>query len=48
MTVDPLTTHHRAERDGTTHYFCSAGCRERFLRDVSPARPGRVAGPGGG
>ncbi len=31
MTVDPLTTHHRAERDGTTHYFCSAGCRERFL-----------------
>jgi xanthine dehydrogenase accessory factor len=30
MTVDPLTTHHRAEHAGTRYYFCAAGCLARF------------------
>ena len=36
MTVDPATAKHRFEHAGTTHYFCSAGCREKFAAD--PAR----------
>ena len=27
MTVDPHTAKHRAEHQGHTYYFCSAGCR---------------------
>ena len=41
MTVDPATAAHRAEHAGTTHYFCSARCREKFLTD--PARYASVA-----
>ncbi len=37
MTVDPETARHRAEHDGTSYFFCSARCRERFLAD--PAGP---------
>ena len=33
MDVDTAKAVHRAEHDGTTYYFCSAGCRERFRRD---------------
>ncbi len=33
MTVDPHKTSHRAEHAGRTHYFCSAGCRQRFAAD---------------
>ncbi|HUI96727.1 MAG TPA: YHS domain-containing protein, partial [Xanthobacteraceae bacterium] len=29
MTVDPTTAKHRAEHDGRTYYFCSAGCRSK-------------------
>jgi Cu+-exporting ATPase len=36
MRVDPHTARHRAEHAGRTYYFCSAGCREKFLAD--PAR----------
>ena len=36
MTVDPHTAKHRAEHDGQPYYFCSAGCRTKFLAD--PAR----------
>jgi Cu+-exporting ATPase len=36
MTVDPATAAHRADHDGETYYFCSAGCREKFVAD--PAR----------
>jgi len=36
MTVDPHTAKHRAEHDGHPYYFCSAGCRTKFLAD--PAR----------
>ena len=35
MTVDPLTTPHRAEHDGHPFYFCSNGCREKFIADPS-------------
>jgi Cu+-exporting ATPase len=33
MTVDPATAKHRAEHDGRPYYFCSAGCRTKFLAD---------------
>jgi Cu+-exporting ATPase len=36
MTVDPHKTPHRAEYAGHPYYFCSAGCRTKFLAD--PAR----------
>ena len=36
MSVDPHTAKHRAEHNGQPYYFCSAGCREKFLAD--PAR----------
>ncbi len=36
MTVDPATAKHKAEHEGLTYYFCSAGCRQKFEAD--PAR----------
>jgi Cu+-exporting ATPase len=36
MKVDPHAARHRAEHRGRTYYFCSAGCREKFL--ANPAR----------
>ena len=36
MTVDPHKTPHRAEHAGHPYYFCSAGCRSKFVAD--PAR----------
>jgi P-type Cu+ transporter len=36
MTVDPATAKHSHTHDGTTYYFCSARCRERFAAE--PAR----------
>ena len=36
MWVDPHTAKHRAEHGGHPYYFCSAGCRAKFLAD--PAR----------
>ena len=33
MRVDPEATPHRAEHEGVTYYFCSAGCRAKFLAD---------------
>ena len=33
MTVDPHTAKHRAEHRGHTYYFCSAGCRTKFVDD---------------
>jgi Cu+-exporting ATPase len=36
MTVDPHTAKHRAEHQGHPYYFCSAGCRAKFVAD--PAR----------
>jgi YHS domain-containing protein/uncharacterized membrane protein YraQ (UPF0718 family) len=36
MSVDPATATEKVEYMGTTHYFCSAGCRSTFEKD--PAR----------
>jgi Cu+-exporting ATPase len=36
MSVDPATAKHKAEHAGATYYFCSAGCRGKFVAD--PAR----------
>ncbi len=36
MTVDRATSGHRADHDGKTFHFCSAGCRTKFIAD--PAR----------
>jgi len=33
MTVDPHTAKHRADHRGHTYYFCSAGCRSKFVND---------------
>ena len=33
MTVDPHTTPHRHEHAGHPYYFCSAGCRTKFVAD---------------
>jgi xanthine dehydrogenase accessory factor len=33
MAVDPSSTPHRAEHDGRTFHFCSAGCQEAFEAD---------------
>ncbi len=33
MMVDPHTTPHKAEYAGRPYYFCSAGCREKFLAE---------------
>ena len=33
MTVDPHTAKHRADYRGHTYYFCSAGCRSKFVGD---------------
>jgi len=33
MSVDPGTARHSAEHQGTTYYFCSGGCRQKFLAD---------------
>jgi len=33
MDVDPHTTRHRAEHAGRTYYFCSAGCRKKFIAE---------------
>lgn len=50
MDVDPATSEHVAEHEGTTHHFCSAHCRARFAADPhaflgepsspAPAEPG--------
>ena len=36
MSVDPATAKHKAEHAGAAYYFCSAGCREKFVAE--PAR----------
>ena len=36
MTVDPATAKHKAEHQGQTYYFCSAGCRTKFV--ATPAK----------
>ena len=33
MAVDPMTATQKTELEGATHYFCSAGCRAKFIAD---------------
>ncbi|HTO39813.1 MAG TPA: heavy metal-binding domain-containing protein, partial [Rhizomicrobium sp.] len=33
MTVDPATAKHHADHAGADFYFCSAGCRGKFVAD---------------
>lgn len=33
MTVDPATAKHKATYHGATYYFCSDGCRSKFMGD---------------
>ena len=40
MSVAPQTAKHRAEHEGQPYFFCSAGCRTKFLAD-----PGRYLSP---
>ena len=40
MTVDPHTAKHRAEHHSHPYYFCSAGCRTKFVAD-----PQKYLGP---
>ena len=35
MAVDPATARFQADHGGATHYFCSAGCRSKFLAHPS-------------
>jgi Cu+-exporting ATPase len=54
MVVDKASAKHRAAYDGVAYYFCSAGCREKFLADpgkylksaqpepAPPMRPGTL------
>jgi Cu+-exporting ATPase len=53
MAVDAASSKHRAEHDGVTYHFCSAGCRMKFATDpakyLEPTRaevPKPAAKPG--
>ena len=49
MTVDPATAKHKADHKGHAYYFCSAGCRTKFMAtpakylDASPMAAAPVA-----
>src|SRR5471032_1071962 len=43
MTVDPATAKFQADQGGVTHYFCSAGCRSKFLANPSAYITPKVA-----
>jgi Cu+-exporting ATPase len=51
MTVDPHATPHRAEHNGQPYYFCSGGCRTKFVaepeRYLSPERVQAPPAPAG-
>jgi Cu+-exporting ATPase len=38
MTVDPAKAVH-VDRDGKTSYFCSDGCKQKFLAAPAGAKP---------
>jgi Cu+-exporting ATPase len=51
MTVDPHSAKHRHTHAGRTYYFCSAGCRTKFVADpdkyLSPEKQAAEAVPEG-
>jgi Cu+-exporting ATPase len=50
MSVDPAAAKHQAIRAGQSYFFCSAGCRAKFVADpkryISPAPPKPSEPPG--
>src|SRR6185503_8422907 len=42
MSVDPHTAKHRADYRGHTYYFCSAGCRTKFIANPQKYLDDRV------
>ena len=46
MTVNPETSKHRLDRDGTTYHFCSAGCRGKFAADPAKYLENKSTPPG--
>ena len=50
MSVDPATAQHRAAHGGQTYYFCSAGCRSKFVaapEQYLGEKPAPVEAPAG-
>ena len=51
MKVDPHTAKHRHEHQGRPYYFCSAGCRTKFIADpdkyLSPEKQAAAPVPAG-
>ena len=45
MKVDPHSAKHRADYHGHTYYFCSAGCRTKFVNDPQKYLVAREPGP---
>jgi len=45
MTVDPHTAKHHTEHGGRAYYFCSAGCRTKFVNDPQKYLGGREPAP---
>jgi Cu+-exporting ATPase len=46
MTVDPQTARHHADIAGTRYYFCSPGCRDKFMANPSSYIDRPHPGPG--
>src|ERR1700754_4592851 len=51
MTVDPATAKHKAAHKGHDYYFCSAGCKTKFVGDPAKyleasAKPAESVAPG--
>lgn len=44
MDVNSATTEYRTEHAGRTYYFCSNGCRSKFLADPGRYVGGKAAG----
>ena len=47
MSVDPATARHKAEHDGETFYFCSPGCRAKFVAEPARFLATRSGAPSG-
>jgi Cu+-exporting ATPase len=45
MNVDPATARHRTEFDNRSYFFCSAGCRQKFVADPHKYLHGSVPPP---
>ena len=45
MTVDPHTVKYRTDHRGHTYYFCSAGCRTKFISDPQKYLAGHKPDP---